>query len=77
MADFRPSAASSMWFIIIPLMVIGVLMAVLPVLLHSIREDRRLKAGTVDTAATAARESAFWNRTFRRGRVRPSHTRTE
>lgn len=58
------------WYILIPLMVIGVAIAVAPVLLGSIRQDRPLKGGATETVESAAREAAFWNRTLRRDRAK-------
>ncbi len=49
-------------YIVIPLMVLAVIIAVVPVLRGSIRHDRAMGAGALETGATAEREADFWHR---------------
>ncbi len=49
-------------YVIIPLMVVAVLVAVTPVLLGSIRHDNAMNTGEIETGASAAREADFWHR---------------
>ena len=49
-------------YIVIPLMVLAVIIAVVPVLRGSIRHDRAMAAGELETGATADREADFWHR---------------
>jgi hypothetical protein len=59
------------WFTL-PLMVLGVAIAVLPVTINSLRHGRSLGTGAEDTHQSAGREAAHWNHHLRRGRVHPA-----
>lgn len=48
--------------IVIPLMVLAVLIAIIPVLRGSVRHNRDMRAGRIETAETARREADFWHR---------------
>jgi hypothetical protein len=55
----------TLFWITVPLMVVGIAIAALPVLIHSIRQSHGLGTGAEDTAATAAGEAAYWNKNLR------------
>jgi len=57
--------------ITIPLMVLAVLVAVIPVLRGSVRHNRAMRAGRLETPETARQEADFWHRMLgrRRGRT--------
>jgi hypothetical protein len=59
-----PASALNMnvLLIVIPLMVLGVLIATLPVLVGSFRHNRAMRAGRIETAETARQEADFWHR---------------
>ena len=48
--------------IVIPLMVLGIIIATVPVLLGSVRHDRAMQAGEIETAKSARQEADFWHR---------------
>lgn len=48
--------------IAIPLMVLGVIIATVPVLLGSVRHHRAVQAGLIETAESARQEADFWHR---------------
>lgn len=48
--------------IAIPLMVVGVIIATVPVLVGSIRHNRAMQAGQIETAESARQEADFWHR---------------
>lgn len=54
--------------IIIPLMVLAVLVATIPVLRGSVRHNRAIRAGRIETTDTARQESDFWHRMLGRRR---------
>ena len=58
------------WFTL-PLMVLGVAIAVLPVTINSLRHGRSLSTGAEDTDESARREAASWNHHLRRRRGHP------
>jgi hypothetical protein len=49
-------------WILIPLAVLAIAIAVLPVLIGSIRHDHSIKEGAPATTGLAAREANFWHR---------------
>lgn len=56
--------------IIIPLMVLAVVIATLPVLVGSIRHHRAMQTGRIESSESAQQEADFWHRMLghRRGR---------
>jgi hypothetical protein len=60
------------FYITIPLTVLAVLVAVVPVLRGSIRHDRGTRAGDIESARTARHEVEFWNRVLGRRRGTPN-----
>ncbi len=54
-------------YIIVPIMVLAVAIAVLPVLLGSLRHNRAMRHGKVETVASADEEADFWHRMLGRG----------
>ena len=50
------------FYITVPLMVLAVLIAVIPVLRGSIRHDRAMRRGAIESAPTADHEVVFWHR---------------
>ncbi len=57
-------------WIIIPLMVAGVLIATVPVLWGSVRNNRALRRGEIETPESARQEAEFWHRMLGRRRGR-------
>ncbi len=57
-------------YIIIPIMVLAVAVAVMPVLFGSVRHNRAMREGRIETTETANQEAAFWHRMLghRKGR---------
>lgn len=49
-------------YIIVPIMVLAVAVAVVPVLLGSFRHNRAMREGRIETAESASEEAAFWHR---------------
>lgn len=49
-------------YIIVPIMVLAVAIAVLPVLLGSVRHNRAMRHGKVESVASANEEADFWHR---------------
>jgi hypothetical protein len=63
------------FYIIIPIMVLAVVVAVVPVLLGSFRHNRAMREGQFETAESANEEAAFWGRMLgRRHGSRPVKT---
>ena len=54
--------------IVIPLMVLGVIIATVPVLFASIRHNRAMRAGQIETTESARQEADFWHRMLGRRR---------
>ena len=57
------------FFVTIPLMIVAVAIATVPVLYHSVREHRLLRGGTVRRVGTVPGSAAY--------RTRPARARTE
>ncbi len=66
-----PSDAMTIFWFTLPLMALGVAIAVLPMTINSLRHGRSLPTGAEDTHETAAGEAAFWNHHLRCRQVRP------
>lgn len=49
-------------YIIIPIMVLAVAVAVLPVLVGSFRHHKAMQDGTIESAESATKEADFWHR---------------
>lgn len=49
-------------YVIIPVTVLAVVIAVVPVLLGSIRHNRAMRAGDIETTDSAGEEAALWHR---------------
>lgn len=49
-------------YIIIPIMVLAVVIAVVPVLVGSVRHNRAMREGRIETVGSADEEAAFWHR---------------
>jgi hypothetical protein len=49
-------------YIIIPIMALAVAVAVVPVLVGSVRHNRAMRQGRVETTASATEEALFWHR---------------
>ena len=56
--------------ILIPLMVLAVLVATVPVLRGSVRHNRAMRAERIETPETARQEADFWHRMLGRRRGR-------
>jgi hypothetical protein len=56
--------------IVIPLMVLAVLVATVPVLWGSVRHHRAMRDGRIETTETARQEAEFWHRMLGRRRRR-------
>ena len=54
-------------FIVIPLMLLGIIIATVPVLLGSIRHHRAMRAGQIETTESARYEADFWHRMLGHG----------
>jgi hypothetical protein len=48
-------------YIILPLMVLAIVIAVVPVLIGSVRHHRSLQSGRIETVESAAYEAEFWH----------------
>ena len=57
------------FIITIPLMALGVAVAVLPVLVGSVRHDRAMRSGALPTSGTASQEADFWHHMLGHRRV--------
>lgn len=64
----RQPSDMTVLLIVIPLMVLGVAIATVPVLLGSVREHRAVQSGRVETADSARQEADFWRRFLGRRR---------
>ncbi|HUY66622.1 MAG TPA: hypothetical protein VMV06_07375 [Acidimicrobiales bacterium] len=53
------------FFITIPLMIVAVAIATIPVLYHSVREHRLLQEGTLPTCRAVPRSAEYWTRPAR------------
>jgi hypothetical protein len=60
----------SVFAIVIPLMVLGVVIATVPVLAGSIRHHRDMREGQIETQESAQAEADFWHRMLGRRRGR-------
>ncbi len=60
----------TVFWITVPLMVLGVLIATVPVLWGSFRHDRAMRRGEIETPELARQESDFWRRMLGRRRGR-------
>ena len=61
--SFFPACRRTMtiFYVTIPLMVLAVAVAVLPVLLGSVRHHRAMIQGKIETPESAAQEADFWH----------------
>ncbi len=57
-------------WIIVPLMILGVLIATIPVLWGSFRHNRAMRAGQIETNESAQEEADFWHGMLGRRRGR-------
>ena len=57
--------------ITVPLMVVAVVIAVIPVLRGSFRHDRQMHAGSIESGSTADQEVEFWHRLLGHRGARP------
>ncbi len=60
----------SVLVIVVPLMVLGVVIATVPVLVGSFRHNRAMRAGAIETPESARQEADFWHRMLGRRRDR-------
>ena len=59
------------FYITVPLMVVAVVIAVIPVERGSFRHDRQMHAGSIESGSTADQEVEFWHRLLGRRGARP------
>ena len=52
----------SVFWIVVPLMAVGILIATVPVLLGSVRHSRAMRSGRIETPQSAREEADFWHR---------------
>ena len=55
-------------WIIVPLMVVAIAIATIPVLVGSVRHNRAMRSGRIETLESAREEADFWNRMLGRRR---------
>jgi len=75
--DLAGRVPMTVFWIIAPIMAVGIAIATIPVLVGSIRHNRAMRSGRIETPESAREEAEFWHRMLGRRRGRGPVTTPE